>query len=626
MLFVPYLLRSHAILQRDQEVVFWGRTEANRPVTLHYENYRLATTARTNGYFEFHLAPHAAGGPIDFEVISGDDRAVSQDISFGDVWLLSGQSNMQLWIKRLVARYPDAVKQADDAQIHFFMVPQHHDFKQPNDDLAAGQWEIAVGDHIEMLSGIGYFYAQLQRRATHVPIGLISTAIGGTPIRSWLSRQTLAALGELPLDFERLTDDKFMANYIADNDRYQQAYQDECDRSDQGVCEQWWQTELDETDWTSLPLDGERWPEAYRQPGVVWIRKHVTVPQDLVGQPAEFRLGTFVDADETYLNGQKIGETGYQYPPRNYAIDQLPESITLTVRLHVFNAPGGPRFGKQHVIVTANKTVDLEQSGKWLVRRGCWLPPKREGVFPQYQPVGLFNGMIYPLRRFKVKGVLWYQGESDVAHPENYGRVFVHLIQEWRRLFQSPDLPFLYVQLPNCAIEPNHVWSQIRQDQQMGLILDHTAMIVALGLGEDNDLHPLNKQGVAQELFRASQKLTRYPNGYSNGPLALKAYLDDQQIRVKFNRFGHQLKVTHPGQFELMRQGQRLVLSDFTVVGDTVIIQVPEALRPLAGDQIRYAWGNAPVTFIRNENGQPASPFTLEISAPFYQDSSLENL
>ncbi|MDT6981444.1 sialate O-acetylesterase [Levilactobacillus zymae] len=625
MIFIPYVLRSHAILQRDVSTTFWGMAAAQSRVTLTYEQHHLETTAGTNGYFQFELAPHAAGDPVTFEVTSGTERAVSRDVLFGDVWLLAGQSNMQLWLQRLAARYPHEVDRAKDANIHFFMVPQRYDFKQADDDLAAGEWQTAVGKNIEMLSGIGYFYAQLQRRETHVPIGLISTAIGGTPVRSWVSQPTLAAIGELPLDFEKLADQQFLDDYVADNNRYQQSYEKLCAQSDQGVLGHWQRVETDDTQWTKLALDGETWPEDYRQPGVIWIRKHLQTPAAMVGQPAEFRLGTFVDADETYLNGQKIGETGYQYPPRNYRVDRLPAELTLTIRLHVFNAPGGPRFGKQHVLIGEQQTVDLDAQGAWLVKRGCWLPPKRESVFPQYQPVGLFNGMIYPLRRLNLKGILWYQGESDAARPTNYGRVFVHLIQEWRRLFRNPALPFLYVQLPNCAIEPNHVWSKVRLAQKAGLALDHTAMVVALGLGEDNDLHPLNKAGVAQQLFDADQMLAQYPNGYSNGPLATAAALDNHQIRLQFETFGHQL-VASPGKFELCQNGQLITLPDFQVIGNTVAVRLPEGLNVVPGSQIRYAYANAPVTFLRNDADQPASPFVLEVENHFYQESILTNL
>lgn len=625
MIFIPYLLRSNAILQRDKVTTFWGYTDPQQRVELDYDNRHLETSATSDGYFQFELAPHAASGPITFTLTSGTDQVTSKNVLFGDVWLLSGQSNMQLWMQRLVARYPDEIENAKDTDIHFFMVPQRYDFSHGDSELDSGKWQIAVGKNIEMLSGIGYFYAQLQRRATHVPIGLISTAIGVTPIRSWVSHKTLTAMEELPQNFDKLSDQSFINGYVSENDHYQKYYERVCDRSDQGILKDWTQANVDDSRWDSLPLDGEDWPEMYRQPGTIWIRKHLRMPARLVGKSAEFRLGTFVDADETYLNGQKIGETGYQYPPRNYRISSLPAEITLVVRLHIFSAPGGPRFGKKHLLITDEESVDLDAQGDWLVKRGCWLPPKKESVFPQYQPVGLFNGMIYPLRRLNLKGVLWYQGESDVARPLNYDHVFLRLIQEWRQLFQSAELPFLYVQLPNCAIEPNHVWSKIRLAQKSGLELNHTAMIVALGLGEDNDLHPLNKRGVAQQLFEASQQISKYPNGYCNGPLALGAWVDNQQIRIKFVTFDQKLVISQ-GYFELIKNGQIIRLSDFKIVGKTIVIVVPEEVKVCSGDRIRYAWGNSPVICLRNGTNQPASPFILEIEKGFYQNDLLANL
>lgn len=623
-LFIPYLFSSGAVLQRDRDIEFWGYASNNVTVTLQMEQLVLQTVSDDkNGYFKFIIPAHPAGGPVDLIIkCEGDQKRIS-NILFGDVWLLSGQSNMQLWMKRLETKYPDAISKAHESNIRFFIVPQKYNFQEPELELGEGNWIEAIGNQIEQLSGIGYFFAKRVQKANGIPIGLISTAIGGTPIRAWLDKSTLASIGELPIDFEKLEDQKFIDHQTQENDDYQIRFAKMSDETDMGLKQHWASEYFNDSSWDKLPLN-QTWPEKYRLPGIIWVRKTITIPKRMVGKPAEIRLGTFVDADETFVNGIKVGETGYQYPPRNYDISKLQKKITIAIRLHIFQAPGGPRFGKQHLLICGDEQLNFDDLGLWQVQRGCWLPSKSDGAFPQYCPVGLFNGMIFPIRHYQLKGILWYQGESDAGRPENYGKVFVHLIQLWRQLFNQGNLPFLFVQLPNCAIEPNHVWSKIRVQQSMGLLLDNTAMIVSLGLGEDNDLHPLNKSGVANELFNATTAIYDYPHGYCNGPMANKAYLDNHQIIIRFNTFGKQLAI-EPGAFELLIDSKAHSLDQFEIRGDCIVIKLPENLSLSKNMKIRYAWQNAPTVFIKNELGRPASPFVLSIGSYFYQDNIFGN-
>lgn len=625
-LFIPYLFSDGAVLQRDCEIEFWGYAPIDSAVRLRMGTLTLQTISdKQNGFFKFLIPAHSAGGPVDLIVSCQDIQRKISGILFGDVWLLSGQSNMQLWMKRLEAKYPNAIADANEPNIRFFIVPQRYNFEQPESELDGGNWVSAVGSQIEQLSGIGYFFARQVQEEEHVPVGLISTAVGGTPIRAWLSETTLSNINELPVDFGKLRDHQFIDHEVHEDEDYQSQYAQMSDEADVGLQERWDSTKLDDSKWDNLPL-GELWPEKYQLPGIVWIRKSIRVPKKIIGKSAEIRLGTFIDADETFINGVKVGETGYQYPPRNYHITKLPKVITIAIRLHVFQGPGGPRFGKQHLLVCEGEQYNLDAgTSLWKVRRSCWLPPKRDGVFPQYLPVGLYNGMIFPIRRYQFRGILWYQGESDTDRPENYGKVFIHLIQEWRRMFKQPELPFLFVQLPNCAIEPGHVWSKVRVQQRMGLLMDKTAMIVSLGLGEDNDLHPLNKSAIASELFDSITAVHNYPHGYCNGPLASKAYLNHRQIIVRFNLFGKKL-VADPGAFELIEDGRIYSLDNFVVQNDCIVIALPENCGYSNNMKIRYAWHNAPNVFIKNDLGKPATPFVLRVGKNFYQDNALSKM
>ncbi len=251
------------------------------------------------------------------------------------------------------------------------------------------------------------------------------------------------------------------------------------------------------------------------------------------------------------------------------------------------------------------------EAGLLNAKRGCSMPSRKQWFFPQYLPVGLYNGEIHSIRNYHFKGILWYQGESDSHDPINYGRVFVQLIQSWRRLFNRPKMPFLFVQLPNCGIEPNHDWAAVRGQQVQGMMLDHTAMVVALGAGEDNDLHPLNKKAIAKQLMKLTKRMQKYPDGCASGPIALRAANDNGQIVVDFQTFDLGLKAEPGHSFELETDGQRYILNDYQVLDDTIVINLPRRARVGPESQISYAWSNTPTVFVTDKDGSAAVPFKL---------------
>lgn len=582
----------------------------------------MHTTSLDSGYFEFALPPHEAGGPIDIEITTKKEKLTIRNVLFGDVWLLGGQSNMQLWMKRLNTRYPKAIGQANNSKIRFFQVPQYYNFSSTSNELKGGQWKQAVGSNVEVLSGIGYFFAEQRFQKNHVPVGLISTALGGERIKSYMSYATLKNLGELPVDFDRLKSKQYISIVQKEDDIYQRNYQINCDQSDQGLIHQWMKPNIDDHSWKKVYLN-QAWPHRYCLSGVIYLRKKITIQDKLVGQQGILYLGTLIDADDVFLDGDKIGSTTYQYPPREYNLGPLKKTFELVIRLKIYHSPGGIRQNKPHFIVTKTGKINLDTLGPWAIKRANWLPTKKEQVFFQYQPVGLFNGMIYPLRYISFAGILWYQGESDTGHPEDYGLLFTHLIQEWRQLFNCPSLPFLFVQLPNCGIEPQHSWARLREQQRQGLLLNNTAMVISLGLGDDNDLHPTRKKEIAIQLSTALDLLPTYPNGYCTGPLALNAMQDNKRIIVNFQTFGQLLCVSSKGYFELIDRYYSLLLKSYRTIDNEIIIDLPFQTLVSEDARIRYNYSNVPRAFVRNDLGRPAAPFELSVHSisvmPVYQ-------
>ncbi len=520
-IFIPYLLRDGAIIQRNQKNHFWGYAISGQEVTLSYEEIILKTKSDEKGYFDIILPAHEVSESIDFKISTADAKIVLKDICFGDVFLLGGQSNMQLWMKRLKTRYPDEIEQARNPLLRYFEVPQEPSFNNIKTELTSGQWKRAIVEELKNLSGIGYFFAKEKFSEDGIPIGLITTAVGGTPLNAWLSKESLTKFNSLPPAYNALKNKEYLKEIQNLDKIYQDNYQKLCEETDEGLHKSWQVPNLVDMNWSEISLS-DTWNEKYTFPGTLWLRKRLQIPDRFIGKEGELRFGTMTDADVIYVNGKKIGNTDYKYPPRNYKISKLRKSFTIAIRLKIYNAPGGITHSKPHILLVGENRLDLNHG--WKIRRSSTLPERHKAYFINYEPTGLYNGMIATLQKLKFAAIIWYQGESDAGSPKNYGPRFRELIESWRKLFKQPNLPFLYVQLPNCDTEKDADWARLREEQKEGLKISRTAMVVTIGDGEDDDLHPLNKKDVAHKLLNAYHNVKLFPNGYCIGPLAKELY------------------------------------------------------------------------------------------------------
>lgn len=610
-IFIPYLLRDGAILQRNQRNHFWGYTGSEQEVTLLYEEIILKTKSDEKGYFDIILPAHEVSESIDFKISTVDAEIILKDICFGDVFLLGGQSNMQLWMERLKTRYPDEIKQAKNPWIRYFEVPQEPSFDNIKTELTSGQWKRAIGEDLKNLSGIGYFFAKEKFSEDGVPIGLIATAVGGTPLNVWLSEESLTKFNSLSPSYNALKNKEYLKEIQNIDKLYQDSYQKLCEETDEGLHQSWQDPNLDDRDWAEISLS-ETWNEKYTFPGTLWLRKILEISDEFIGKERELRLGTMTDADVIYINGKKIGNTDYKYPPRNYKISKLTKSFTIAIRLKIYNAPGGITHSKPHILLVGENRLDLNHG--WKIKRSSRLPERHKEYFINYEPTGLYNGMIATLQKLKFAAILWYQGESDAGSPQNYGPRFRELIESWRKLFKQPNLPFLYVQLPNCDTEKEADWARLREEQKEGLKISRTAMVVTIGDGEDDDLHPLNKKDIAHKLLNAYHNVKLFPKGYCTGPLAKEAIQAKKNvIIISFETFGKKFSVEENKAFELFQGGHCYKLRDYRQVEEQIILELPATLSLQPDVKIRYNWSNAPQAFIWNEEGYPASPFELNI-------------
>lgn len=503
---LPLLLSDGMVLQRSAEIRLWGT--ADETVTVDFLGMRYHAAPAEDGGWEVIMKDLRPGGPYTMTI---NDITI-REVFVGDVWLCSGQSNMQFPMLRARHMYPEEL-QASNPNIRQFTVPQRFDFHAPKGSLEGGGWTGASPGTTMDLSAVGYFFAKRLYERYQVPIGLLVSAIGGTPIHAWMSRGSLESFPELLGEADLCADDAYVARVQAEDAIQAESFFNEIDNSDPGLAGKWYSPDYDDGGWEERDLLAP-WSGA----GSVWLRRTIEIPPELAGKPATLYLGTVVDWDTVYVNGEAVGNTTYRYPPREYVVPSLPEGRCV-IAMRVISKDGG-RFtpGKQHMLTTDAGSFNLK--GAWRFKRGGQAgSPAPETMF-HYKPAGLYNGMIAPLRRFTIKGAIWYQGESDAENPLRYADKFAALVDGWRGDW-GYELPFLFVELPHWGEGTD--WGPLRQQQWLSLRVPKTAMATAFDLGEHNDLHPQGKQAVGDRLARCAMRVA-YGEQMPHSPFEIVGY------------------------------------------------------------------------------------------------------
>ncbi|WP_460502470.1 sialate O-acetylesterase, partial [Hymenobacter agri] len=383
----------------------------------------------------------------------------------------------------------------------------------------------------------------------------------------------------------------------------------------------WYAPGYDASAWPTMPVPGEWARQTPLGPvnGVLWFRKEVEVPATMAGQPGRLELGTLVDADSTYLNGQLVGTTGYRYPPRKYdfgpGVLRAGKNVVI-VRLISTGGPGGFTLDRNYQITAGGQTLDLR--GPWQYQLGAKMPPAPGSTTFQYQPGGLYNGLVAPVLPYAIKGVLWYQGESNVGRPNDYYALTATLVQDLRTHFQQPDLPFLYVQLANLNAAKNEPGesnqARVRDAERRLLALPRTGMAVITDVGEWNDIHPLDKQTVGHRLALAAQKVAYGDSKLvASGPLYQSLKVAGNKATLSFASVGGGLVARGGGElkgFAVAGPDGKFVWAQARIEGSKVVVWNDAVPAPTV---VRYAWADNPEgANLYNREGLPASTFTTE--------------
>ena len=447
--------------------------------------------------------------------------------------------------------------------------------------------------------------------------------MGGSPAEAWLSED---ALTEFPAHFEtaeKFKDSNYL-NQIANKDKaVNDAWYSLLHQKDKGLADSqkpWFDPTYDASDWATMNVPGY-WAEEDIGPvnGVVWFRKEIDVPASMTGMPARLLLGRIVDSDRTYVNGKFVGSVSYQYPPRKYDVpENLLKAGKNIIVVRVINNIGRGGFipDKPYQLSAAGWTIDLK--GPWQYKLAAIMKPLQPKTFIEWQPLGLYNGMIAPLLNYTIKGVIWYQGESNTARPLEYRKLFPALIADWRQQWKLGDFPFLYVQLANFMeikdqpTESN--WAELREAQLKTLYVPNTGMAVTIDLGEWNDIHPLNKADVGKRLALGAQKVAYGDEKvvYS-GPIYRSMKIEGNKIILTFTHIGSGLIIQEGDElkhFAIAGADKKFVWAKAKVQGNKVIVWNDDIPNPA---MVRYAWADNPKgANLYNKEGLPASPFRTD--------------
>jgi sialate O-acetylesterase len=627
---LPKLLSNNLIIQREQEFKIWGWADASEQVEVSVLNCHKKTKADLNGNWTVSFNKINYSKPFSI-FIKGKNQLEIKNVVFGDVFLCSGQSNMELSFNRIKYKYPDEVADAYNPFIRQFQVPDGYVFNEKKTDYSSGNWKEVNREHIYAFSGVAYFFAKKIYEKTKVPIGLINCAYGGTDAVSWIDENTVKK--DLRKYYHQAISFKDEARILSisemDN-RIHNEWNRNANDNDEGLKNSW-KSKTDFSDWKIVNLPNQFNDFYFDLPkledelindfnGIIYFSKEIYIDEPNRFTDAKLELGRIIDADSTFINGNYVGNITYQYPPRRYILNKnyfKKGKNIITVKVTVYDGKGAFVKDRKYELTTLQDTVKLD--GEWKYKIGYISPtPMMQATAFNKFAFGVYNYMIAPLANLKFKAILWYQGETNTEHPNDYKAIMQNLIPSWRQTFSNESLPFFYVQLPlyGNAEEYNDIseWAILRQQQFEMQSIPNTFMITALDLGEYNDLHPENKKDVGERLaYRALNILYHLKEEMPDFPVIKSWKKINNGLQLEFknldiNCYSQDLLQK---QFYLIDGYGNYHSASAYIIGKTLSLT---SERFSAMKYLRYAWANNPkYADLKNKYGLPLSPISIDL-------------
>lgn len=638
---------DNMVFQRDMPVVVCGTAVPGGKVCVELNGSRGRAKVAADGIWKVELPPQPAGGPYQMTV-KGRKQIVLKNIMFGEVWVCSGQSNMEFPVKNVY----DANKEiaaANYPNIRIYKVRKVLAPYGPNADVT-GEWKVCSPKTISSFSAVAYFFGRKLNKDLNVPVGLIDSSWGGTRVEPWISLKGFKQDGNCDDIVDAVSAGCSRGNDKSAHEKYMDLYMKwikaaKDQNKDKAVAAKDWQSVdlQDEKNWKTMTIPGSIESNAISMDGTIWFRKSVDIPADWAGKPVQLSLGRIDDCDETFFNGVKVGATGPEVQnhwavKRSYTIPgKLVKVGKNSIAIRVFDEfSSGGLMGPGKIMFLKQGGNKISLTGNWLYKVESVLDLKKLPKRPEPTsattssqfPSTLYNGMVDPLTALSIRGGIWYQGESNASAYERYKQLLPLLIKDWRQAWHNPDLVFLFVQLaaferhtPGKPLPKDYFkkqapndpsWARLREAQLQTLSVPNTGMAVSIDIGDPIDIHPRNKQDVGTRLALAAERIAYGKKIAFSGPVYVGMDKEKDKIRLKFIQLNGGL-VSKDGelkQFAIAGKDKKFVWANAKIDGNNVVVWSDKVKDPVA---VRYGWSKYPEGCnLYNEAGLPASPFRTD--------------
>lgn len=615
---MPGIFTENMVLQRDQAVKVWGWADAGEKIEVTFNGQKLKTKANKQGKWTVQLKPMAFGGPYVMN-IKGKNNTISLDnILIGDIWLCSGQSNME-WVVSNSANAAEEIINANYPLIRSFNVVKDVSISQK--DNLEGAWQICSPATVGNFSAVAYFFARNLHQELNVPIGIINSSWGGTDIETWISPSTFSQLP--PLFSERYKGKVSIDNFnefVEKNNIAQEAYYKAL-TNESGIREGWYKPEHNTSSWEEMTIP-QLWENVLGDvDGIIWFTYDFDLPKEFTGKPAKLFLGVIDDDDITWINGRQVGETIGYAEKRIY---DIPDNLlkegknTITVRV-ADGSGGGGLYGKPEELFVFIDGYKQSLAGNWKYKQSVTNTLfNYVNISPNMVPSLLYNAMINPIIDFGIKGSIWYQGENNAWDATNYQTLFPTMIRDWRAKW-GYDFPFYWVQLANFMAKDNvpvdSDWARLREAQTMTQAVSKTGQAVIVDIGEADDIHPRNKQDVGRRLaLIALNKEYGKSDVVYSGPTFKSLQINGDKAIIDFDHIADGLvvdsKYGYIEGFAVAGNDKKFHWAKAYKDGnDKIVVYCKEVPNPVA---VRYGWSNNPDMNLYNSAGLPACPFRTD--------------
>ena len=621
---LPAVISDNMVLQREMDVPIWGWSKPKSKVIVKFMGQTKSTVADIKGCWKIKLDHmDATDKPQKMLIESDGDIITLKNILVGEVWVCSGQSNMERPMKNL-ENSEKHIAAANDSKIRFLTIDKFN-FKPYKCDDCAADWIECSSKSAANRTAVGYYFACELRKKLNVPIGLIEANFGGSCIETWTSEKVLSKWPEVRNELAKRAKYNTEKKYNLLIDKEKDEWLDELKKFDKGFADNWMNSNTSLSGWKKIQLPVTRNSTTLKDfKGAVWFRKKINVPGNWKNKKLVVELGKINEYDIAWLNGKEIGMMQVPYLawfPRQYKVtgsEYKTGKNILVVCNYNKNGRGGMEGPKKAMRIfpegESEKAIPL--AGKWNYKKGYVGTNLPEPPIPfsmgQHASSTLYNSMISPIIPFGIRGVIWYQGESNQRSPYKYREMFPDMIKNWREEWNQGEFPFYYVQIAPYNYNNSKNSALLREAQLLAMKTVNTGMAVTMDIGNPDDIHPKNKKDVGYRLaLWALAKDYGFTNIVFSGPIYKKMKVDDNEIILYFN-YADGLKTRDgkkPSHFEIAGKDKKFHPAIAEIKNNKIIVSADKVKKPVA---VQYGWSDIAEPNLCNGAGLPASSFRTE--------------